>query len=563
MKKYRFFFLVWMLISLPIFPSNNSAILDKSTGTKRIEILVDLAKIHRESGEYRESLQFAQEALNLAAQLKSNIYLRDVYLELTETYKRMNNLEKALENFKKYKEKNDAIFNEQSSKKIDEMKNRFEIKKREGERTLLKKYSQIQELKLTRQSNLTIIFVIIAVLVIVLAFVTYTRYRLKIRISRALSTEIDEHRKTSEELKESELKFRILAEKSMVGIYIVQDNVFKYVNPQMLSIFGYRPGEILLRDPLIIVLEQDRSMLEVTNNQIVAGVVESLNFEFRGKTKKNDPLHCEVYVTRITYQGRLALLGTLIDITDRKKTEAELLNSQKLESIGILAGGIAHDFNNLLAIILGNLSMAIEEIKDDAEALDVLKIAEKASLHAAELANKFITFSKGGWLIPQRVTLNALLRGLNEYYPHSLQMFQNIFIPQDLDPLLADERQLRQVIYNLLQNASEATKNCLEKNISLCAENIFLPGDNFFSIEGGRYVKISISDNGIGIPPAQLEKIFDPHAAAINTDTPAKDIKLGMAICYSILKKHNGHITIESKLEMGTIVNLYIPAYNT
>jgi signal transduction histidine kinase len=250
------------------------------------------------------------------------------------------------------------------------------------------------------------------------------------------------------------------------------------------------------------------------------------------------------------------------EIQEHKQTAAELLKSQKLESIGILAGGIAHDFNNLLTIIIGNISMAVEEIEGDARnarVVKMLKSAEKSSHEATDLAQKLITFSMGGWIIPQKVALTTILKSVLEYYPQMEPLLKNTSITPGLKSLYSDERQLRQVMYNLLQNANEAMTDPMK--VTIKAENITINENNNFSLEPGDYVKISVIDNGRGIPSDKLEKIFDPYFTTKGTVTQ-KGLGLGLAICYSITRKHNGHIAVKSKVGKGTTVELYLPTYS-
>jgi signal transduction histidine kinase len=246
------------------------------------------------------------------------------------------------------------------------------------------------------------------------------------------------------------------------------------------------------------------------------------------------------------------------EIEDRKRVETELLKSQKLEAVGILAGGIAHDFNNLLTVIIGNLTLAAEEVYDNTNAaVKKLKAAEKTSLQAAELSQKLITFSRGGWIFPQKLTLSAVLMSTTEYYPEIKPLVQYLSIPPGLNPIYGDERQLRQVIYNILKNSDEAMTE--PKEITIQAENTFLDENNNF-LKEGHYVKISITDNGCGIPQDQLGKIFLPYFST-KDDVSQKGRGLGLAICYSITRKHNGHIYIRSEAAKGTTVELYLPAY--
>jgi signal transduction histidine kinase len=246
---------------------------------------------------------------------------------------------------------------------------------------------------------------------------------------------------------------------------------------------------------------------------------------------------------------------------ERTRLHDELLTAKKMEAIGILAGGIAHDFNNMLSVIIGNIGLALEEMESNPKwAAKVLKNAEKASIQATELSQKLTTFSKGGWIVPREIILSAVLKHTEEQNPTMKKIFHHTTaaIPAGLKSIYGDERYLSQVIQNLLQNADEATAE--PKQITLEAENVTLKKDNDFELKNGDYVKISIIDNGRGIPGEHLGKIFDPYFSTKDNVTQ-KGLGLGLALCYSIIKKHNGHIAVNSEVGKGTTVEILLPTY--
>jgi len=247
------------------------------------------------------------------------------------------------------------------------------------------------------------------------------------------------------------------------------------------------------------------------------------------------------------------------EIEDRKRVEAELIISQKLEAVGILAGGIAHDFNNLLSIIIGNLALAEDDIYDHPKAAaQQLKAVEKACEQAAELSYKLVTLAAGEGILGREITLTKILENTAEHYPEMKHLMRNSSFSSDLKPIYGDKRQLRQVMYNLLKNASQAMTEPQE--LIIRAENIFLDKANDFSLPEGDYVKISVVDNGRGIPREELGKIFVPYFST-NQNVTQKGRGLGLSLCYSIIKRHKGHITIKSEVGKGTTVEIYLPAY--
>lgn len=241
------------------------------------------------------------------------------------------------------------------------------------------------------------------------------------------------------------------------------------------------------------------------------------------------------------------------DITERKKMEEELLKAQKLESLGVLAGGIAHDFNNLLTAVMGNVSLAKMFAAPETKAHERLADAEKACERAAALTQQLLTFSRGGApvkktaSIVQLITDSAgfMLRGSNVKCEFNLQ--------KDLWPVDVDEGQMSQVINNLIINADQAMPE--GGIISVTARNLEVDGCDFLPLEPGRYICISIQDQGVGIPKENLSRIFDPYFT-----TKQQGNGLGLATVYSIVKNHQGHLAVESEEEVGTVFHLYLPA---
>jgi PAS domain S-box-containing protein len=522
--------------------------LEEETGIAAVSI--NIASIDQRLGKYQEAIQKATKGLEFARKSKVKSMIRDANKVLSETYEAMGEHQKALGYYKKFKEITDTIFSEDTTRKIAG----FEIERRESQIELLRKDQEQQKMFLYSLIGF-------ALLIGLLAFVVYTRYRLKARVSRELEKEIEERKLYEQKLKESEEKFRVLAEKSLIGICIIQDRVIKYANPMSLNTFGFTPEEMINKNPLELVVEEDRALVTRHLEERMKGIGNTRSLEFRGITKEGDIINIESFGALTLYQGKPAVQESLIDITRRKKTELELIKSRKMESVGILAGGIAHDFNNLLAVIVGNTSMMKLTFGENNEKLNsYLENVERASSQAADLAQKFITFSEGGWLMRKKVKLANILRDTAQLSPEIKNMPCEISIPPDLDFIFGDERQLRQVFTNLLLNARESTSEDNRK-ITVTASNITLDNENQFSLKEGKYVKISVIDNGKGIPAELLEKIFDPYFTT-KTTVSQKGLGLGLALCYSIVNKHEGYISIDSRVQKGTTVDMYLPVFS-
>ncbi len=530
------------------------------------DTLIQIGRIKRELGQYHQALQWVNQGLDMASKINVKDYIRDANQELAEIYKALKDYPKVLHYLKKYKEINDLIFNETSSKKIAEMQTRYEMEKNEKEIALLKKDKAIQDLALTRQKSFTYFIIIGSLLIFIVGFVIYTRYRLKVKMNRALSEEIREHKQTTQKLLENEEKFRILAETSVVGIYILQDHVIKYVNPKFLAIFGTREEEIIGHSFLKLVYEEDHPRVIEKMSQRTPGAVDTSGYEFRGLTREGDIIHLESYGGITHYQGQPAILETIIDITNRKKNAEKLMNSHKLEAMGILAGGIAHDFNNLLAIIVGYLEMVRDEIQTGTPAYRLVENIDNNCNRAAVLGEELTFFAKGGWITPQNITLTSILNGAIEEHPEIQTLVNHVSIPPDLRPIYGDEHQLKQMVIYLISGIDQIQTGLENQEtehmlVNITAENVDLNEENEFSLPKGEYVHVFFKDNGRCIPVEQLENFFAPSFSSVfSHNRPAMGLEL--AICRSIARKHHGHIAAASEAGKGTSFELILPAAN-
>jgi PAS domain S-box-containing protein len=241
------------------------------------------------------------------------------------------------------------------------------------------------------------------------------------------------------------------------------------------------------------------------------------------------------------------------DITDKLKMEEELFKAQKLESIGILAGGIAHDFNNLLTAILGNISLAKMLTSKEDKIHQKLTEAEKASLRARDLTQQLLTFSRGGAPVKRVTSIAGIIRESAAFTLSGSKITCQFDIPDDLWPTEVDEGQISQVINNLIINADQAMPD--GGGIKVTCKNIYLERNVSLPLPDGRYVLISITDQGVGIHEDNIPRIFDPY---FTTKDSGKG--LGLATVYSIVKNHDGHITVDSATGAGTTFTIYLPA---
>jgi PAS domain S-box-containing protein len=250
-----------------------------------------------------------------------------------------------------------------------------------------------------------------------------------------------------------------------------------------------------------------------------------------------------------------AIIGAVLvfrDVTARQKSEAELLKESKLESVGLLAGGIAHDFNNILQGILGNISLARMNAHSTEKIMERLVGVEKSAMRAKELTQQLVMFARGGAPIRKQMQANGLIKDATLFVLHGTNAHSEFSLPADSWPVEIDEGQFRQVINNLVLNAVQAMPD--GGKIEVRSENVELSVGVLAPMKPGRYVKISIRDFGTGIRPEHLPRIFDPY---FSTRSHARG--LGLASVHSVVRKHDGQITVDSHVGRGSIFQIYLP----
>jgi len=375
----------------------------------------------------------------------------------------------------------------------------------------------------------------------------------------AIIRNITSRKKAEEALRESEEKYRTLIENINIGIYRTTGDPFGHflqANPAMSKIFGYDTSEELLGIGIADLYRTTRERMVFLAEISEKGFVKER--ELQMKKKDGAPLVASC-TAKVQYDadGKMQWIdGVMEDITERKQREEEILKTSKLESLGILAGGIAHDFNNILTAIIGNLSLARMTAEPESEVLNRLAEAEKASRRAQDLTRQLLTFSKGGAPIKKVASVTELLKDTASFVMSGSNVRCEFKISGDLWPVDIDAGQISQVIHNLVINAQQAMSQA--GTIGIRAENVMVgneTGEAGLPLTDGNYIKISIQDQGAGIPEAHLDKIFDPYFT-----TKEKGSGLGLTTTYAIIKRHDGHIAIKSKVGAGTTFSIYLPA---
>lgn len=370
--------------------------------------------------------------------------------------------------------------------------------------------------------------------------------------------DITDRKQAEAALHKSEEKYRQVVENATEAIFVAQDDKIKFTNQRTAKIMGYAQEEILSAPFSQFIYPDDRQLVNKRYTEHLKGLENADSYDFRVVCKSGEIKWVQVNAISIEWEGRRATLNFGSDITERKQLERERQRIDKLESVGTLAGGIAHDFNNILTGILGNISLAIMKAQahnDDIN--EILKEAEKASLRAKDLTQQLLTFARGGAPVKKLVSINQLLSDTVSFALRGSNVDCQFSMPDDLGQVEIDEGQIGQVISNLVLNARQSMPT--GGIVQVTAENVKVHADQHaeqdIPLQPGEYIKIAVTDHGIGIPSQYIDKIFDPYFTTKQTGSG-----LGLATCYSIVHNHNGHIVVESEVGAGSTFYMYLPS---
>jgi len=363
--------------------------------------------------------------------------------------------------------------------------------------------------------------------------------------------------KSIEENLLKEKDFSNILIESLPGIFCLFDFNGKMLrwNKYGENVIGYTADEISVSNPLDFIVEQDRGLVNKTIKDTFDKGYSSV--ESTLVTKRGEKIPFYFTGIRVMIDNVPCILSIAIDISERKKIEYELEKLRRLESIGILASGVAHDFNNLLTGILGNISLVKQYLDPEDMIFKRLSTAEKSCFEAREITSRLITFSKGGEPVKKVTRVQQLLKEAHCPLIKDTNITFEYNLPDNLYPVEIDEGQIRNVIINILTNAAEAMPE--GGKIDISAANLEITEKDNLPIKEGSYVKVSIRDRGRGIQVEEISRIFDPYFSTKERGVK-KGMGLGLTICHSIIRKHEGFITVESMPGAGTTFHLYLPA---
>ena len=369
----------------------------------------------------------------------------------------------------------------------------------------------------------------------------------RISVAERQIRELMERNQARAALQESARTMTNILEKTTDGFFAV-DSEWKltYVNAAAEAIVKRKRTELLggllwERFPQLV-----GSVFQANYEKVLA---EQVAMEFEASDSSG-----KVWYDVHAYPSNGGLSVFIRDISERKKTETERLTTSKLESLGTLAGGIAHDLNNILTVISGNIGLAqIEAPADSGSLLGFLSKAGQAAQHAAHLSGQLLTFSKGGAPLKKIVSIGELLERSAEFALYGSNLRADFDIAVDLWKAEVDAGQIEQVVNALMLNAREAMSS--GGTVRVRARNVVIEQDANAILPAGRYLKVSITDRGSGVPEELRAKIFDPYFTTKPTGTG-----LGLAISYSVVKKHGGLLLLENSSPEGSVFAFYLRA---
>jgi len=392
----------------------------------------------------------------------------------------------------------------------------------------------------------------------------------KDNIISGMVLDITEHKLSEQLLRQSEEKYRNIFENAVEGIFqSTEDGRYLSVNPALAKMYGYgSPEEVIAGitdiEKQLYVNPWERLIFKELLEK--NGIIE--RFEIQAYKKNRSKIWISLNARAVKDSNGLILYyeGTVEDITSRKQAEeekmrleAQLRQSQRMEAIGQLAGGIAHDFNNVLIGIKGIAMRALKKTPSENPLYDKLELILKGAQRGHDLVKRILTFSRKGEsnFKPVRVgqIIRETVRMMQVSVPPNIEISENVLTKDDT--VLADQIQIYQVVLNLCFNGVHAMEDkggALK--VSLADESVD-PSEHLQhpGLKKGDYLKITVSDTGRGMTPETIERIFDPF---FTTKRPEDGTGLGLSVVKSIVKEHNGLITVSSELSKGTSFCVYL-----
>ena len=363
-------------------------------------------------------------------------------------------------------------------------------------------------------------------------------------------------------LKASEERFRLMYEKAPVPYLTLDENgSILSVNPAWERLLGYMKAEVLGAFIYDMLPPSDAEKLRSYFSSINSPEqIQDLELNVRRKDGSVARVLFNSFQETNTRNKAHTTFCILYDVTEKLKTQEGFFKAQQLEFTATLAGGIAHDFNNLLMAIMGNISLAQLHLNPEDKANKILEKAESTCNQAKELTQQFIILSKCGYPSKKPSLITKLIKESSVIGVAGPHVDVELDLPDDIWKIEVDEHQMRYALSHLMTNAAEAMPDGGKVHVKI--RNIVVSSDQPLSahrIPSGHYLQLMIQDQGQGISSEHLPRIFDPYYTTKELG-PKKGMGLGLTTVYSIIHKHEGFIFIESEINQGTTVDIYLPA---
>lgn len=363
----------------------------------------------------------------------------------------------------------------------------------------------------------------------------------------------------SDSYRETKEKYRIFIESSLVGVYIMRNGILHFVNGMFETITGYSKDELIDKNFYDLIAPEDRSKVRGRESKREQGEDIPRCYEARFLRKNGEISWCEIRASRLNLDGKTAVLGNVIDISQTRLAQMRLLEDQKLEAIRTLAGGIAHDFNNLLGGILGYASLMLSDISEVHPHYDDINAIAETTRRAADLTNRLLAFARGGRYQISSVDMNKIIeeviRELGTHEKNHIEIHTQL--AESLWRVYGDSHQIHQAVYNVCLNAIEAMTN--EGRIIIKSENFTVEpsfAKNHLSAVPGEYVRITVTDAGVGMDDDVRSRMFEPFFTTKHT---VEGAGLGLSMVYGIVKNHEGGILVDSEPGKGTEIAIFLP----
>lgn len=363
--------------------------------------------------------------------------------------------------------------------------------------------------------------------------------------------DITERRETEDALSESEARYRDIFDNSTAIKFLIDPRTGRIVeaNPAAVSFYGYSVADI---SELTVFDLNAATKSEVQQKLQNACDSQCVEYEFQHVLASGEVRDVNVHAGPVRVKGQVLVYSVVFDVTERKRAEQNLLRMQQFQSLGTLAAGIAHDFNNVLTAVFGNVSVAKEMLPSSHKATAYLENAESAIDRATSLSKQLLTFAKGGKPVCENVSVRRLISEVVNVDLSVRRVEIECSLEAGLWSVHVDRGQLQQVFSNLAINAADSMLDCGVLRIS--ARNTFLSSGEFPNVAAGSYVAVQFRDEGAGIPPEDVKRIFEPYFS-----TKPNGTGLGLTTCYSIINQHGGHLELTSKVGVGSTFTVFLP----